>query len=146
MAKDNVSLVKSIYDAFNNKSFDQLLELGDSQTQWLEVPFRMTLSGQTAVREAWKGWADIFPDGNVEVKSIYSAGDCVIAECIGRGAHQGVFRTPEGDLKPTGNKVEIPFCDIIRLKDGKVLSAHSYFDFYMFLKQLGQQPRLGQAA
>ncbi|OFZ20513.1 MAG: hypothetical protein A2X94_10790 [Bdellovibrionales bacterium GWB1_55_8] len=146
MAQDNTSLVKSVYEAFNKKDFDALLKLGMAQTKWVEVPFQTTFSGESAVRDAWKGWSDIFPDGKVEVRKLLSSEDCIITECIGRGTHQGVFHSPAGDLQPTGKQVEIPFCDIIRLKDGKILSVQSYFDFYTFLSQLGLETKISKAA
>jgi len=144
--QDNVSIVRSMYDASNQKNFDQLKALGSSTTEWLEVPFNQVFKGQNAVHDNWKGWVDVFPDANIEVRNLVSAGDYVISECIGRGTHRGVFRSPIGDLQPTGNKVEIPFSEIVRLRDGKIISAHSYFDFYSFIRQLKLEVKPAKAA
>jgi ketosteroid isomerase-like protein len=32
--------------------------------------------------------------------------------------------------------MELQFCDVYRLEDGKILRADSYFDFYGLLRQL----------
>ena len=60
----------------------------------------------------------------------------MVAQGFGRGTHRGVFNSPAGTLQPTGRKMEIRFCDVYQLKDGKIIRADSYFDFYGLLRQL----------
>jgi len=38
---------------------------------------------------------------------------------------------------PTGKKIEIPFCEVMKIKDGKVISLNSYFDSAAMMHQLG---------
>lgn len=144
--QDNATLVRGMYEAFNRKDFNAIQNLGAPTTEWLEVPFREAMKGPSALKEVWQGWAGVFPDGNIEVRSVTAMGDLVVVEGIGRGTHKGVFRSPIGDLQPTGKKVEIPFCDILRLQNGKIVSGRSYFDFYMFIRQLGLEEKVMKAA
>jgi hypothetical protein len=71
----------------------------------------------------------------------FAMGDCVVAQGIGRGTQQGVFRSPAGELAPSGRAMQVHFCDVYRLKDGKIVRAYSYFDFYGLLLQLAPEAR-----
>lgn len=144
--QDNISIVRSMYEAFNRKDFQAIQQLGTPNTEWLEVPFQKLEKGPTVLKDNWQGWANVFPDGTVEVRNITSLGDVVLVEAIGRGTHNGVLHSPFGDLQPTGKKVEIPFCDVIRLQNGKIVGGRSYYDFSMFLRQLGFEERIKKAA
>ena len=35
--------------------------------------------------------------------------------------------------------MEVSFCDVYRLQDGKIIRADSYFDFYALLRQLAPE-------
>ncbi len=63
-------------------------------------------------------------------------GDHVVAQGIGRGTQRGVFHSPAGAIEPSGRTMEVRFCDVYRLKDGKIARADSYFDFYGLLRHL----------
>jgi ketosteroid isomerase-like protein len=78
-------------------------------------------------------------DGTCEVRSLVALGDDVVAQGIGRGTHLGVFHSPAGVLQPTGRRMEVHFCDVYRLEDGKVIRADSYFDFYGLLRHLASE-------
>lgn len=140
--QDNESIVRGVYEAFNRKDFETLKNLGTSSSEWLEVPFDQTLKGDTAVADAWKSWAEIFPDGMTEIRNLISSGDSVVVEGVGRGTHQGVFRSPAGDLQPSGRKVNVNFCEVYKLNNGKIIRAASYFDFYTMLRQLAPEKEL----
>jgi ketosteroid isomerase-like protein len=73
------------------------------------------------------------------VRSLVALGDYVVAQGIGRGTHLGVFLSPAGVLQPTGRRMEVHFCDVYRLEDGKVIRADSYLDFYGLLRQLASE-------
>jgi SnoaL-like polyketide cyclase len=47
---------------------------------------------------------------------------------------------PTGDVPPTGRSVEIHFCEVRRIANGKVMSLHSYYDALGFMQQLGFIP------
>jgi len=145
-SKSNEMVVQSMYEAFSKKDFDKLDSLGSSQSEWVEVAFESSQKGPLAIRQSWEEWSKVFPDGQIEIQSLISDEDHVIVRGIGRGTHQGVFSTPIGELQPTGQRVEIPFCDVIELSDGKIIKAHSYFDFQTFLRQLGFESKVTQAA
>lgn len=89
------------------------------------VPAEMDFRGKDISFVA-SGMAAAFPDIHREIFAIYAMDDVVIVELAIRGTHTGPLVTPAGTLPPTGNPVDIPCCDVFRLKDGKVVSFHCY--------------------
>ncbi|HKO79876.1 MAG TPA: ester cyclase [Chitinophagaceae bacterium] len=134
--KSNETVIRGLYDAVNNKDLDYIRNLGANFSEWLDVPFNYTTTGESAIIDPWVSWFGIFPDASCEVKSLVALGDYVVAQGIGRGTHQGVFNSPAGPLSPSGVKMQVTFCDVYKLKDGKIERADSYFDFYNLLNQL----------
>lgn len=136
-ANDNLSIIRKLYEAVNAKDLQYIKSMGAPSSEWLDVPFNYTSKGENAILDPWKSWFDIFPDASCEVQSLVGLGDYVIARGIGRGTHKGIFNSPAGPLQPTGLKIEVNFCDVYRLENGKIRRADSYFDFYTVLRQLG---------
>jgi ketosteroid isomerase-like protein len=132
----NAQRIRELYEAVNAKNLDVIAGFGAPESEWLDVPFAYLATGERAIIDPWKNWFDIFPDATCEVRSLVAFEDYVVAQGIGRGTHEGVFNSPAGDIQPTGRKMEVQFCDVYRLKDGKILRADSYFDFYGLLKHL----------
>jgi ketosteroid isomerase-like protein len=135
----NQAIIGGLYEAVNQRDFDYLAALGAPESEWFDVPYDFTDTGESAIVRPWKGWFDIFPDSISEVRSIVSFGDHVVAQGITRATQRGVFPSPAGDLPPTGRRMEVRFCDVYRLENGKIIRADSYFDFYGILKQLAPE-------
>jgi predicted ester cyclase len=136
---DNASRIRDLYDAVNHKDLKTIAGFGTAASEWLDVPFAYTSTGERAIIDPWQSWFNIFPDATCEVRSLVALGDTVIAQGVGRGTHRGVFNSPAGSLEPTGRTMEVQFCDVYRLENGKIVRADSYFDFYSLLKQLAPE-------
>lgn len=132
----NAELIRGLYAAVNAKDLATLAELGTADSEWYEVPFDQTLTGENAIVDPWKAWFAIFPDASCEIHSLVAGEDLVVAQGIGRGTHRGVFDSPAGRLEPSGRRMEVHFCDVYRLRDGKIYRADSYFDFFGLHKLL----------
>ena len=140
--KTNGEIIRGLYNAVNNKDLDYIRSLGASFSEWLDVPFNYTTYGESAIADPWASWFVIFPDATCEVKSLVELGDHVVAQGIGRGTHKGDFNSPAGLLKPSGVAMQVNFCDVYRLRDGKIERADSYFDFYGLFMQLKHQQEI----
>ena len=136
---ENAAIIRGLYKAVNAKNLDYIRNLGADFSEWLDVPFNYTTTGKDAIIDPWTSWFGIFPDATCEVKSLVSLGDYVIAQGIGRGTHKGVFNSPAGVLEPGGVSMQVNFCDVYKLKGGKIERADSYFDFYSLLGQLAPE-------
>jgi ketosteroid isomerase-like protein len=68
---------------------------------------------------------------------MYAVGDAVIVEGRFVGTHTGPLACPDGDIEPTGASVDLRFADVSRVRDGKIVSYHTYYDQLGLLAQLG---------
>lgn len=85
-------------------------------------------------------YMNAFPDLNIDIKTVYSMGDVVVSEFIAQGTQKGKIM----DINPTNRRVNIPVCDIIEVRDGKIYSEREYYDVANMMQQLGVQS--GQTA
>ncbi|WP_342088699.1 ester cyclase [Dyadobacter sp. OTU695] len=136
---DNKQVIEKLYQAVNAKDLEYIQSLGADFSEWLDVPFDYTTTGENAIIDPWVSWFGIFPDATCEVKSLVAFGDYVIAQGIGKGTHKGIFHSPAGTLQPTGVSMQVNFCDVYKLRQGKIERADSYFDFYGLLRQLAPE-------
>lgn len=97
-------------------------------------PDGSTVSGpEDGLEEAWKSFADGFSNAEVTLKEIYQDGETVITEFHVKGTHDGEF----SGIPATGNRFEIDFCNVMKVKDGKVYRERDYIDTLGFMQQLG---------
>ncbi|MBB5712475.1 ester cyclase [Sphingomonas xinjiangensis] len=136
MSDANEARIRQLYEAVNAKDLATIEGYGAEYSEWLDVPFNFTSRGVRAIIDPWKSWFDIFPDATCEVQTLVALGDHVVAQGIGRGTHLGTFHSPAGVIEPTGARMQVNFCDVYRLRDGKIERADSYFDFYGLMQQL----------
>jgi predicted ester cyclase len=96
--------------------------------------------GKAACAEFFAGWFGAFPDANVEVHALHVTGDIAVEEGTFTGTHNGVLRSPAGDIPPTGRPVTIYYLQVLRFRDGKHVSFNLMFDRLLMLEQLGLIP------
>ena len=84
-----------------------------------------------------------FPDMHRELYSMYVTGDTVVVELALQGTHKGPLALPAGTIPATGNKIDAPCCDVVQLKDGKVVTFNCYTAGTVLLGQLGVLGNLG---
>ncbi len=86
-------------------------------------------------------FAKSVPDMQVELTSVWAAGNVAIAEFVFSGTQKG----PIGALKATGKKFTVHGLDVDEFKDGKLAKATTYDNAVEFLTQLGFMPPEGAA-
>jgi predicted ester cyclase len=60
-------------------------------------------------------------------------GDKVVIRARATGTHQGEFMS----IPPTGNRIEVPLIDIMRIRDGKIAEHWGVMDDGVMMQQLG---------
>jgi len=98
------------------------------------------LHGRQAMRQFVEGFRRAFPDVQHSVESVYTSGDSVIVELTFAGTHSGPFRTPSGEIPPTGKSIRIRQAQVVEMKSGKAISIRAYFDRMQMMEQLGLVP------
>jgi steroid delta-isomerase-like uncharacterized protein len=134
---ENANLVRDLYEAWNERDFDRMLESTATDATIVDVGSGQTYRGHDGVREYSTAWADAFPDGKITVDRVIEAGDMVVAEVTGKGKHTGELVTPGGTIPATGRTLTLHLCDIWEVKDGKLQSQRTYFDTGSMMAQLG---------
>lgn len=133
---ENVAIVRAQYDAFNEQNLDAAMETLADDLQWLEIPTGQT-RGKNDYKQYSQTWITAFPDNKVEITNIISTEDWVVAENVVRGTHTGPLEGPGGVIQPTRKTISLPGCDIWQIRNGKIVSVHSYYDMASLLFQLG---------
>ena len=104
------------------------------------APGGVALDGPEAITEYNMTWLNAFPDAKATVTNELFAGDWVVSQVTFTGTHTETFSSPDGDIPATGKSVTGRAADLIRVKDGKVVEEHLYFDNMEVLAQLGLVP------
>jgi hypothetical protein len=55
----NQAIIGGLYEAVNQRDFDYLAALGAPESEWFDVPYDFTDTGESAIVRPWKGWFDI---------------------------------------------------------------------------------------
>ncbi len=138
--ESNAAAIQGLYTAVNQRNFEYLTTLCDAGSEWFDIPFNVTATGETSVVTAWKGRFSIFPDVTCEVKNIVAHDNYVIVQGVERGTHQGQFTIYNEYVQPSGISIEVGFCDIYYMNDGKIVKANSNLDIYALFTQIyGQE-------
>lgn len=103
------------------------------------------LRGRQQVAEFFATYWLAFPDAKVTVRNQVIDGLTVVSENLLIGIHSGPLRTPNGDIAPTGRRVESRGIVVQRVQAGLVASEHLYFDQLEMLGQLGVLPEPARA-
>jgi predicted ester cyclase len=86
-------------------------------------------------------YATAFPDGKLEIVDLVVAGDTAVAEMVGRGTNDGPF----GEIPATHRSAQLPYVNVITVREGKVVRDRLYGDQVTLLQQLGLMPEMAQA-
>lgn len=135
--KENLTLVKNMYALFNQRKLDEAAKTLANDCTWTNVPTGETFKGPSGFKEFAKGWITAFSDAHVEIQNQFASENAVVTEFFGRGTHDGMLKTPTGSIAPTRKKLDLRFCEVLTIKNGKVTDARAYFDTGTMLRQLG---------
>lgn len=79
-----------------------------------------------------------FPDGVVKIQRSFGRGDWACVEVLFTGTHTEPMAGPDGtEIPPTGKSIELPYCMVMKFKDGLVSELNEYYDQMSLMQQLG---------
>ena len=132
---DTTSIAREYTDAWNRRDWARYRQLlhsdysytgGDGQQQ----------NGPDAGVAVAQMFATAYPDGKINVQSVHAVGNVAIVEFVGTGTHQGDLM----GIAPTGRRISVPVCDILEIRDGKIVAEREYLDMLHMMQQLGLAP------
>ena len=147
-AQDNVALARSLADLYNSHQsdpawLDKSVAAFATDSQLTNVPTGTTLPGSDGYKQFVLFFAEGFPDSRIEVTNAFATEDQVVLEYTGRGTNTGPLHLPMRDIPATGRQAELRLCDVTKIKNGKIVSYHTYYDTMTLLQQLGLVPAMG---
>jgi len=129
-------IVERFYANFNNGDLEAAVQDFAPDVHTLEPS-----AGEMVGRDAWRQFGETFkralPDARLELVSILESGDRAAVEGRFAGTHTGPLVSPQGEVPPSGNAVDMPYADFFEVRDGQVVEHHVYYDQVVMLTQLG---------
>lgn len=52
--ENNTAIIQGLYEAVNHKNYDYIANLGHASSEWRDVPFNFTATGEEAIIGPWK--------------------------------------------------------------------------------------------
>jgi predicted ester cyclase len=126
-------------DAFNAHDVDARLAVNNDDTE-LVMPGGIKLRGREQV-DVLRAFWEALPDATITWENHVESGSMIAGDGVLTGTHSGPFRTPQGEIPPSGRQVRLPYAFIRRVEGGKIASERLYFDQMAFLQQLGAPPQ-----
>lgn len=138
--------IRSFYEAIGNHDVDKILTFFADDGQFNDKASEHVYRGKKEIRSMCEGWFKALPDVRMKVTNVIGSGDLYCAEFSLNGTHSGPFTGPAGEIPATGKKVNVPSCDVINFKNGKIQSLNCYFAATVLLGQIGALPGARKAA
>lgn len=128
---------RALLELQNTRDLKGIDALVTEDVELLYTPTGEVFRGRAGCRQFTEFWLTAFPDAAVEAVNEVAAGDWEIVECIGRGTNTGPLPGPLVQHTPTGRTIEVRFCWVAHLRDGKIDRIRDYQDHATVLEQLG---------
>ena len=135
--KSVAELAKEQVIAYNEKDWDRARAALAPEVVYEEFGTQRKLKGVDDVLTAWKGWATAIPDARATFQSELVSGNTAVLEITWTGTHDGPLQTPNGEIAPTGKKIELRAIQVVDVANDRVKSVRQYFDMGTLLKQIG---------
>ena len=133
---DNVTVARTFHEAWAERDPDRGATVIADNCEFIDVPRNEIQRGPDGYRQDYERWRTAFPDGTVEITNIVAEGDWVIVEYTNSGTNTGPLVTAIGDFSPTNRKIEVRYCSVMQIKDGKVIRGRDYYDVSTIIRQL----------
>lgn len=137
---DLVALAKKGDDAFNDRDIVTARSLLADDVAF-RAPGMPEGHGIDAAIAFNKVWWDACSDARSEIlQNVAVSDDTVILRGRFHGTHDGILRTPMGEIEPTGKSIEGFYVWVFRYAGDKVVDMEVLFDRMHVMEQLGLVP------
>jgi steroid delta-isomerase-like uncharacterized protein len=127
-----------LFEAFNRQDADELTQMYTEDATYMLPGEPEPLRGRKAIKESYEVFFRAFPDFNIEETFRMTSEDHYFTEGIARGTQTGPFATPQGEVAPTGRKIELRVAFVAKVTpDGLIAEDRTYFDTAVMMSQLG---------
>lgn len=125
---DYASLVRSIYQSFNDRDYDKTVSFAASDLEWRNTVTGETFHGPEGLREFLDQWVSEFPDAKLEITKLLVRRSSCTVEFIGQG-HRVRPRVGQlAQLSSPGTPLRLRFRHILEFANARLVRAQHYQD------------------
>lgn len=141
-------IAQRYYQLFNDRRFNEAVELVDAQAVFHYLPTRQRLIGRAGYRALAAAWLSAFEDAQLDIRSVRVVdAHTVDVDFLGRGTHTGDLVLGDTLTIPaTGRSAQLPFRERVTIRDGRIVEVLLDFDVQEMRKGLLGQPAPGDAS
>ena len=141
-AQENVALARSLLEMYNSRQSDPawLDKSGAAfaaDCEVIDIPSGTTLHGPDGYKRLVRFFAVAFPDSRTKLTNAFATEDQVTLEFTSRGTNIGLLHLPSQVIPATGRSFELRICEVLQIRNGKIVRFHTYYDMTTLLEQLG---------
>jgi len=149
-AQENVALARSLLDLYNSRQsdpawLDKSMAAFAADCEVIDVPSGAILRGLDGYKRIVLFFAESLPDSRVELTNAFATEDQETLEGTSRWTTTGPLQLPSGALPATERSGKSRCCFVLQIRNGKIVSFHTYYDMMTLLEQRGLAPVTGQA-
>ena len=130
----SVEIHRAAHDAFNERDWERMRSLMAETIAYSDRPRGLELGSFDEFLGWLKELTTGMSDARVNDPDYLEAGEYSVGRFNGRGTNDG----PMGPAQATtGKRMDMPFCEILRVQNGRVTSGEIFYDQLTMLTQLG---------
>jgi ketosteroid isomerase-like protein len=136
MSRENVDLVRRLWDTWNRRDHEAVFAHYDEDIEWrggelLQVPdAEPVYRGHEGVRTFWRTWLAAWEEVSYEAVEFRDAGDHVVA----------LVENQHMRGRTSGVDLTLTYAQVWTLRDGKVVRMRSFADQDEALRSVGLEP------
>ena len=130
-------IVRMFHESWDLRDPERGVSVIAADCQFEDVARGEVQTGPDGYRNDYHRWRTAFPDGVVKVTRVIVQDDWAVVEFINRGTQTGPLVSSLGEFAPTGRFMEVRYCSVMRVSDGKVVEGRDYYDASSIARQLG---------
>jgi predicted ester cyclase len=136
----NADVLSNVVEAFNDRDFDRVAGLVTDGCDFVDVAAGETSHGPDEIVASFWMWANAFSDMAIETLNVASTDRGAAGEFVGRGTHDGSLPAPDGEIAPTGKRIEVRFSVLAEVEGERLAGFREYYDAMTLMAQLGLIP------
>lgn len=132
-------LIQEQLSAFNEHDTARFTAFYADDAVVVDPGYPEPLRGREAIERDMGAFMTAMPDIRATITNVVVAGDTVAVEMDVTGTQTGPLELPDGELPPTGRRVDQKFAAFDRLDEkGRIVEEHRYYDLATIQAQLTQ--------
>jgi steroid delta-isomerase-like uncharacterized protein len=130
-------IFKGFYGSFEKKAEADFLGPMDDKATWSDLSQPKDMTGKADAKKFFGMFTKAFTDIKMVTDPIISVDDYVVTEATMTATHSGQL----GPLKPTKKPVTLHAVDMVKIKDGKIVSGTTFASSMEIMAQEGLLPK-----